>query len=114
MRTALFDRKMGWQDGNALERLLQGQLGSPLQLDLLALLYTPSIAHEAVPQNEDEFRIYRIRIAGVVVRYVEESYTVQVTIEGELPTAIVGSLQEDLTRKLALLEQSPMMCGAIA
>ena len=113
MRSALFDRKMGWQDDNSLAQRPQSQLGSPSQLDLLSLLYVPSVPHEVIPQQEDEYNVYRIRVDGVVVRYVEESYTVQATIEGDLPADSIQHLRKDLIRKLELIEQSPMACEAI-
>ena len=35
------------------------------------------------------------------------------TVHGELPSAIVAQLQQDLTRRLGALEQAPMVCEPI-
>lgn len=113
LRQVLWAREVGWHDREAQELRLQTELGSPPRLDMLPLLYCPSLPHEALPQNEDQYRIYRIRVDGVVVRYVEESYSVQVTVEGRLPSEVVEHLRQDLTRKLEALEQSPMVCEEI-
>ena len=64
---------------------LESDLGGPLQLDLVASLYSPPVPHETLPQNEDEHRVHRISVDGIVVKYVEESRSVQATVEGELP-----------------------------
>ena len=48
-----------------------------------------------------------------VARYVEERYTVQVTVEDELRSELIEQLLEDLTQRLETLEQSLMVCQGI-
>ena len=114
LRQVLWHRKMGWHDFDASERKLETELGMPLRLEVVPLLYRPPIAHEVMPEQENEYNIYRIRVDGVVVRYVEDRFTVQMTIEGELQPEAVEQLREDLVQKLETVEQSPMVCEAIA
>jgi hypothetical protein len=113
LRQALWAKEMNWHDRESQALALETELGTRPQLDLLASLYSPPVSHEVLPKNEDEHNVYRIHVDGVVVRYVEESWSVQVTVHGELPSDIVERLQQDLTRTLGALEQAPMLCQAI-
>jgi hypothetical protein len=84
-------------------------MGMPLDADsdLLEQLYSPEVEHEVVPRdwdNFDEHNVYRIRIEGVVVRYVEDSHSVVLTVEGKLPKPILDRLVADLCGKLSRLE----------
>lgn len=79
----------------------------------MSSLYTPPIPHEVLPEDEDEYGVYRIRVEGTVVRYVESSYDVLVTVEGDLSSEMVHTLQRDLIQKLAQLENAPMTWRAI-
>jgi hypothetical protein len=66
-----------------------------------------------MPENDDEYGVYRIRIDTVTVRYVEDSFAIQVTAEGLLPSEVIGRLQNDLVAKLEALEQAPVVCRTI-
>ena len=113
LRRALWEREMRWEGREAHELQLQTELGGPLRLDLIPSLYRPSIQHEFLPADEHEYSVHRIRVDGVVVRYVEESFTVQVTVEGRLPAEVVEQLREELVRALETLEQSPIVSQEI-
>lgn len=69
-------------------------------------LYTPNIPHRSIPKDKEEYNVYRISIEGVIVRYVEDSRTVQVTVEGELPEETIEILKADVLRKFSLLENT--------
>ena len=43
----------------------------------------------------------------MVVRYVEDMRSIQMTVEGELPQQVLDVLTRDLLRKLASLENAP-------
>ena len=58
--------------------------GSP-DLDLFVRLFKPSVTHEEIAESEDEYNVNRIKVEGVVVRYVEEMDSIQMTVEGDLP-----------------------------
>lgn len=77
------------------------------------VLYRPEVAHEELPEDPEAHDIYRIRIGAVVVRYVEDWFSVQVTVEGELPADGVEQIRNDLIEKLEALEQSLVEYRAI-
>jgi hypothetical protein len=61
-----------------------------------------------MPRNEEEYRVHRVRIGGVVVRYVEDDWTVTVTVEGALPGDVIEKLASDLVGKLESIERTPI------
>jgi hypothetical protein len=86
---------------------LEDRLGFRPDLDLYEKLYAPPVPHEKIPDKEDEFRVRRINVNGVVVRYNEDSWAVVVTIEGDLPTSTTDTIVSDFVNKLSALEQKP-------
>lgn len=86
---------------------LKNELGFEPDLDLLAQLYNPPIPHEKIPDNDGEFRVHRINVNSVTVRYNEDSWTVRVTVEGDLPTATTDAITSDLRSKLTAIERMP-------
>ena len=93
-----FEKDMEW---------LEKKLGFRPNLDLYEQLYAPPVPHEKIPDKEDEFRVRRINVNGVVVRYNEESWAVHVTIEGDLPTSTTDIIVSDFVNKLSTLERKP-------
>jgi hypothetical protein len=85
---------------------LSTTLGARPDFDMLAKLYRPDTPHETLPEVEGEYRVFRIRIDGVTVRYVEEMHTIQVTVEGDLPGRTLDRLTSDVCDKLSALENS--------
>ena len=88
---------------------LEKVLGGSLDFETLTNLYRPPIEFEAIPDDIEEYGTKRIRINGVVVRYVQDSYDVQMTVEGELEPRITDVLTRDLRQKLSKLENSPFI-----
>lgn len=82
------------------------ELGHPLDLELFGKLYQPSIPHEPVAKLDDEHNVTRIKVAGVIVRYVEDFSAIQMTVEGSLPQETLEALAQDLRDKLSKLENS--------
>jgi len=80
---------------------------------LLETLYAPDVATEIIGKDEEKYGVHRIRVGDVIVRYVEDSYSITVTIEGELPTDVVEQLRNDVTTKFAALERVPIACETI-
>ena len=109
MGQALWSKRRGKDDFEPSVERLRQELGDTPRLDILPELYRPNLAHAVLPDDEDEHRTHRIRIAGIVVRYAEDTYTIQVTVEGELPAEAVARLRSDITAKLEALEQSPIV-----
>ncbi len=83
------------------------ELGKPLDLELFDHLYKPTVAHEVVVKSEDEYNVVRVKIEGVLVRYVEEMDNIQMTVEGDLPQHTLDALTRDLLDKLSVLENAP-------
>jgi hypothetical protein len=90
----------------AMEQL-SNKLGTRPNLDSLKKLYRPSVPHEVVPEAEDEYNVFRINVDGIVVRYVESMYSIQMTVEGILPQQIIDVLCSELIETLAALENRP-------
>jgi hypothetical protein len=81
-------------------------LGNPPDVALIEQLYNPPVPYELLPDVDEENEVYRLRIEGVLVRYVETRGAIKVTVEGELPEATLKILQDDLCEKLSLLENT--------
>ena len=90
-----------------------GLFGKLPDLKLFETLYKPDIASEIIEQNEDEYNVHRIRIDDVIVRYVDDSHGITVTIEGELPPDVVEKLKNDVMKKFAALERAAITCREI-
>lgn len=114
IRSALFEKEFNLPESPLLAQLheqglmptLEEELGGAPDFDLFRRRFTPDVPHEALPESEEEFSVYRIKVAGLVVRYVEEGHAVQMTVEGELPSLTVEALTKDLQEKLAALERA--------
>ncbi len=113
LRQLLWSQEVGWEDVEEKTKELTEELGNTPRIDILPSLYKPSFTDEVLPQEEDEYNIYRIRVEGVVVRYVEDSFVIQVTVEGKLPEQTIRDLKSDLADKLSLLEQTIWHCRTI-
>lgn len=90
------------------ERLVD--LGPEPRVDLLETLYAPDLSHAKIPDNKNEFRVHRVNVEGVTVRYVEGNYDVGLTVEGKLPSETVELLRADLLRKLEAIENARIDC----
>jgi hypothetical protein len=102
MEQALFSKKVGWDDYESQVVALTQELGGPPLLELVPELYRPRVPHEVL---REDHRVHRIRVGDVVVRYVEDGFHIQVTVEGELPAGDVEQLRLDLIEKLTALER---------
>jgi hypothetical protein len=105
VRQALFDRNMNWEDTykESIKRLTI-EIGKEPDLDLINVLYSPDVPHSQMPQQE--YNVFRISVDGVIVRYVEDLYSVQVTVEGNLPEDVIEKIKSDVLEKFSLLENS--------
>ena len=102
-----------WHDRDEQEQKLRERLGGEPRLDVLPQLYRPPIDHEALPQLEDEYAVYRIRAGGAVIRFVEDMYCIQVTFEGEVQTDVIESVRAHICKSLESLERTPVVCAEI-
>jgi hypothetical protein len=108
IQQALWSRRLGWNKcfRDQMEELTQ-KFGMPPDLDLAANLFRPSLPHEEVPKVEEEYNVFRIKIEGIVVRYVADMHSIQMTAEGDLPQSSVQALASDLAGKMSALENTP-------
>lgn len=91
-------------DGESLEK----QIGKIPDLDSFTTLFKPPLHRDEVAATgENEYGTHRIRIDGIIVRYVEETDCIQLTIEGELPQSSLAVLSKDLQEKLSKMENVP-------
>ncbi len=86
---------------------LAEKLGTQPDLDTFGRLYQPAVPHHELPPREDEYGIHRIEIDGVIVRYVTDMHSIQITVEGTLPDETTRALVTDLREKLATVENTP-------
>jgi hypothetical protein len=92
-----FRRKLG---------VLIGENGAAPDFDLAEKLYRPPLAHTPLPEVEGESGIFRIDVEGVIVRYVQDFNSIQMTVEGDLPSETMTALTGDLLEKLSRLENT--------
>lgn len=107
IQQAVWSRSVGW-DKELREQLeqLEGELGMRTNLDLVETLFRPPIPHDSIAQAEDENNVFRTRIRGIVIRYVIEMHSIQVTVEGELDQPSVDAVTSDLVAKMSALENA--------
>lgn len=84
-------------------------LGGVPDLGWFETLYAPSFATEILGEDEDQVLIHRIRLGDAMVRYVDDHYRVQVTVDGDLPPALLAQLKQDIVDKFAALMTAPVV-----
>ncbi|MES9901521.1 MAG: hypothetical protein ABW168_02420, partial [Sedimenticola sp.] len=115
IRQALWNSNVGWEsDYEASIVKLRDDLGAEPDVKSVEALYSPEVSHDPLPEIEEEYGSYRIKVDGVTVRYVEETFTIQVTVEGDLPELTIRHLVEDVRKKLAKLENTECYAEIIA
>jgi len=107
IQQAVWDRSVRWEE-DLRKKMdeLEETLGARPDLDLAESLFHPPVPHEEIPEVEDEYDVTRIRIDGVVIRYVADMFSIQVTVEGDLPQATVEAVTSDLVTKISALENA--------
>jgi hypothetical protein len=69
--------------------------------------YHPDLPHQPLPEDEDEYGVYRIRVGETVIRYNEDTMDVTMTVEGRLDEQTLQVLIDDLQDKLSRSEACP-------
>lgn len=105
LRQAIWMRDMCRKDRLAeeMERLVTN-IGQIPDLDLVPSLYCPDDSATQLPEDEDQYNVFRVRVDGVVVRFTEEMYGVHAIVEGRLSDERLQTLQESVRAKLTALE----------
>jgi mRNA-degrading endonuclease RelE of RelBE toxin-antitoxin system len=108
IQQAAWSRSVGWsKELREQMEQLETELGTRPNLDLVEDLFRPPIPHDQISQAEVEHNIFRIRVGGgVIIRYVVEMSSIQLTVEGDLDQPSVDVITSDLVRKLSTLENA--------
>ncbi|WP_203996398.1 Kelch repeat-containing protein [Virgisporangium aurantiacum] len=85
----------------------RAKLGLDADLAAWNARYRPPVPHETIPDVDEEWSVHRIRVDGVIVRYVERHSDIHVVVEGPLQAGTEAALVEDLRVKLARAEAAP-------
>lgn len=114
LEQACWYRSVGLADELAQQReRLRLELGDLPDLDLFEQLFRPSVAHESLPDEQDSYNTTRITVAGVVVRFVDDGRSLQMTVEGDLPEPAVDAIAEELRGKLSALERAACLLSRL-
>jgi hypothetical protein len=107
IQQALWNREVRWEKEfqQQMEQLSQ-EMGMKPDLDLAATLYLPTISHEAVLKKDEEYNIYRIKVDGVVVQFIQEMASIKIIFEGDLPQNTIDAITSDFLGKMTTLENS--------
>ncbi len=115
IRQALWSRSVGWDEQyrKEVERITD-KLGRMPDIDAIELVYRPSATHNYLGQDEENYNTYRINVNGVIVRFVESMYSVQMTVEGAMPAAMAGALVNEVCWNLSKVEGADYSVAQIA
>ena len=83
--------------------------GLTVDADLFNARFRPPIPHTAVEPDldDDNFRTHRILVDDVIVRYVQDSYEIAVTVEGRLSADTIETLKRHGIETFTKLEGVP-------
>jgi hypothetical protein len=114
IQQAVWSRSVGWKKelDEQMEQL-EKKLGARPDLDLAENLFRPPFPHQAGPKVGDEYKVFRANVDGVVVRYVVDMHSIQLTLEGDLSPLSVDAITSDVVRKLSLLENAEFVLEQI-
>jgi hypothetical protein len=113
LRQLEWSKTVKWHDREEQEQKLREALGGDPRLDVLPQLYRPPTDHELLPELEDEYAVYRIRVGDVVIRFVEDMFCILVTFEGEAQADVVELVRVHVCKSLESLERAPVIASAI-
>ncbi|MCU7920271.1 MAG: hypothetical protein KZQ95_18215 [Candidatus Thiodiazotropha sp. (ex Epidulcina cf. delphinae)] len=108
MRQALWHQSVNWIDNYKEDiETLEAELDYMPDVASVNELYSfPFEAGELV-EDEDAHNLYWIYVDGIKVRFVEEDFAIEVTVEGALPDSTIELMQQTLLERLSALENAP-------
>jgi hypothetical protein len=90
------------------------RLGREADLDAWRSRFQPPVPHEPLSSNDDDdWRVHRIRIDGTIVRYVDNHRGARVVIEGAVSASVVSAIIDDLRTKLSRADASPYVAVSL-
>ncbi|WP_131417669.1 hypothetical protein [Corallincola luteus] len=107
IRQALWSNEVNWEEHHQQDMArLEESMGFSVDFNLVKALYDFDFTHESLVEDEEEHNVYWIYVDGVRVRFVEERYCLNVTVEGSLGNQTLTSMREQLISSLNELEIS--------
>ena len=108
-RNQLWKIRQAWYNlnrGKGDVKALQKEFGYDIDVSKAIELYQfkDINTYKELPTNSNEYNVYRICVNNVTIKFVESSYDVQATIEGELNNDIMEKIQETILQKVSKLE----------
>ncbi|WP_146168161.1 Kelch repeat-containing protein [Pseudomonas mangrovi] len=115
IRNALWSRNFKQSDLDEQLLKLRKELKGEPALDAFPQLYAPPLLHETLPEceDDDEYGIHRIVIDGVVVRFSDDNYSVQMTVEGQLAQEKIEQVRKHVLDTFSVLERHPISCSPL-
>uniref|UniRef100_UPI00148A07E8 Kelch repeat-containing protein n=1 Tax=Ruegeria sp. HKCCD8929 TaxID=2683006 RepID=UPI00148A07E8 len=83
--------------------------GHVVDPNLFYARFSPPVPHSVLEPDPDseEYRVHRILVAGVVVRFVEDMHEIAVTVKGELSSELLEALKRHCLETYSGLEGVP-------
>ncbi len=85
---------------------LKKELALDPDIQLISQLYEFSLAHKQIEEDDDEYNVFWLELAGVRIKFVEKSSRLQVIIQGFLASETIKLLQSTLIDKVSVLENA--------
>jgi hypothetical protein len=105
LRSAAWMRDMNWKQELAKEmQRLEADIGRTPDLNLIPFIYRPDDSATQLPQDEDQYNVFRVLVDGVTVRFTEETHVVRALVEGRVSQERLHALQEGVRNHLSRLE----------
>ncbi len=105
----VFERQFP-ETGTGAVQEIESEIGTQPNLPAFQSLFKPSMENrelESQADDDNDWRTTRICIDGIQVRFIDDSDYVSVVSEGQLATAKLESILEELAEKLSLVENCP-------
>ncbi len=77
------------------------------QIGQIQTLYRSPWTNDLAIQDDDHYGRYRLDVQGTTVRFDEDTYNITVTVEGHLPTNVIGTILSNLQNRLSKIENTP-------
>lgn len=105
VRQALWSKSVNWTDhyNEELSRL-EEELGYKPDVSKIKELYIFPFPTGELEEDDNEHNLFWTYVDGVKVRFLEDHFSLIVTVEGNLPASTVETMQELLLDRLSTLE----------
>lgn len=101
------ERSQRWSKWAKLDKSRFAERGHVIDADLFEARFTPPIPHRRLEPDPDAYRVHRIEVDGVTVRFVEDMEEIAVTVEGKLGDDLLTALERYGIETYSALEGVP-------